>query len=169
MKNEYTVDYNLLKSFLIEAKFSGIRLGFFIGYCIIAFGMLAVTVLYLVFIPNFDKIAVFMMFIVVFFAIYSAFIRDLIIFKKQYNFLVKTYGCKSWTRTIVFGDEKITTTEATRTITCNYSDIIDITENGNRIWIKLSNKTVIRLFKDAFIDCTWEECKDYILSKQSFE
>jgi len=69
----------------------------------------------------------------------------------------------------MFGDENISLKEVSHVVTCNYSDIIDITEKGNKIWIKLSNKTVIRLFKDAFIDCTWEECKDYILSKQSFE
>ncbi|MBE6618045.1 MAG: hypothetical protein E7627_08950 [Ruminococcaceae bacterium] len=169
MTNEYTVDYNLLKSFAKESKFTGVRLAFFISYCIIAFGFLFIGIFSLIFIPNVDGITIYFSFFFVILAVYSAFIRDAIVLKRQYNFLVKTYGCKFWKRTIMFGDENISLKEVSHVVTCNYSDIIDITEKGNKIWIKLSNKTVIRLFKDAFIDCTWEECKDYILSKQSFE
>lgn len=41
----------------------------------------------------------------------------------------------------------------------DYSDIINIWEKGNKIWLDASNKAVLRLYRDAFVESDWDECK----------
>lgn len=66
-------------------------------------------------------------------------------------------------RTINFEDNEIIIKEEKTETKYNYSDILKIVEKDERIYLKLQDKTVIRLYKSKFVDCTWEKCKAKIL------
>ena len=50
----------------------------------------------------------------------------------------------------------------------NYSDILEIIEKDERIYLRLQAKAIIRLYKSKFVDCTWEECKEKIISNNPY-
>lgn len=77
--------------------------------------------------------------------------------------LAITYGKNSWLRTICFEDNRIIIKEEKTETSYNYSDIQEIAEKGDRIYLKVQSKAIIRLYKSKFIDCTWNDCKIKIL------
>lgn len=91
----------------------------------------------------------------------------MVIAKQQYKRFVQAYGKPSWVRTIRFEDNEIIIKEEKTETKYNYSDILEIVEKDENIYLKLQAKMVIRLYKSKFIDCTWEECKEKILSNNS--
>lgn len=165
IKNEYTVTYNLLKSWMWESKLKGIRLFFFIswicfGVILLPFGILGCyyNVLYGYFIL-----------VMVLFCFYCAFLRDILALKRQYSHFAKIYGKENWARTILFDDNFITVTDETSLSRFKYGDITDIIEKEERVSIIIKKATTIRVYKDCFVDSDWETCKIFILSKQDFQ
>lgn len=157
MKNEYTVTQKLYRTWALENMCKGIRLFFFISWMLL--GLLCLWVSLSPFLSSFFRV-------MALFCFYRAFLRNLLAAKKQYQILAKTYGQENWTRTIVFEEDKITTSEPASAFWSSYSDIVNIREKSDKIWLILNNKTVIRLYKSAFINTTWEECKAAILSRK---
>ena len=47
-----------------------------------------------------------------------------------------------------------------------YSQICKIKEKGNVVLVQFSNRMVLILYKDTFVDCTWDECKNFIETKK---
>ena len=48
-----------------------------------------------------------------------------------------------------------------------YSDIVSIKEEGNKVWLVLKTKKVVRLYKDKFVGGSWEECRSFLEEKIS--
>lgn len=159
MRNEYTIDWPLLKKWTNESHHSGIRLVFFIGWCVFLIGSLVLTIFLVV--SNMYSDAFYFLLIALF-SFYRAFIWNMMIAKQQYKRYAQTYGKNSWVRTISFEENEIIIKEEKAEAKYNYSDIVNIVEKDDRIYLHLRAKTVIRLYKSKFIDCTWEECKDKI-------
>ena len=65
--------------------------------------------------------------------------------------------------TIRFEDNEIVIKEENIETKYNYSDILKIVEKDEIIYLNLPAKTVIRLYKSKFVDCTWEKCRAKIL------
>lgn len=159
MRNEYIIDWPLLKKWTNESHYSGIRLVFFIVWCVLLVGELG----FLVFSIASDMYTyAFYFAVIALFSFYRAFFCNIIIAKQQYKRYAQTYGKNSWVRTISFEDNGIIIKEEKTETKYNYSDILEILENDENIYLKLQTKTVIRLYKSKFIDCTWEECKEKI-------
>ena len=164
MKNEYIIDWSLLKKWTNESHHSGIRLAFFIFWCFLLAGSTVFTVLSIV--ANMYS-NVFYFILIALFSFYRAFLWNIMIAKQQYKRFAQIYGKNSWVRTISFEDNEIIIREEKTETKYNYSDILEIVEKDERIYLKLQAKAVIRLYKSKFVDCSWEECKEKIISNNS--
>ena len=160
MRNEYIVDWQLLKKWTNESRYSGIRLVFFIVWCVLFAGSLVFTVLSIA--TNMNTNA-FYFILIALFSFYRAFLWNIMIAKQQYKRFAQTYGKNSWVRIISFEDNEIIIKEEKAETRYNYSDILEIVEKDEKIYLKLQAKTIIRLYKSKFVDCTWKECKEKIL------
>ncbi len=160
MKNEYIVDWQLLKKWTNESRFSGIRLFFFVSWCVLVTVFIVFIVLFIV-ANMYDYIYYFVLFAILSF--YYAFFQNTIIAKKQYKRLVQIYGKSSWVRTISFEENEIVVKEEKAETKYNYSDILEIVEKDERIYLKLQAKAVLRLYKSKFVDCSWDDCKKRII------
>jgi len=150
VKNEYKVTWKLYQKWMIENKTKGIKLKFMIFWCIMVLVFLGVNLFY-----GFSFPYVLM----AIYCVYMAFFRDYIFARKQYVQLVDTYGCENWIRTITVSDEGIFIKEGNLSIDYKPLDVAKITEKKDKIWIILNSETVIRMYKSAFIEGSWEECK----------
>lgn len=153
MKSEYCVTWQLYKSWIIESMFRREKLALFIYWCVFAllfFGAGVVQGLYILWLFSA-------------YCLYRAFLRNILLGKKQYDLLAKTYGQENWTRTILLEDDMISISEGTASIQYTYADIVDVLVKNDTIKITFMNKTVIRLYKTAFADSDWAECKAKIV------
>ncbi len=164
MKNEYIVNWQLLKKWTNESRFSGIRLFFFISWCVLLTVFIVSIVLSIV-ANMYNYMYYFVLFAILSF--YYAFFQNTIIAKKQYKRLAQIYGKSSWIRTISFEENEIVVKEEKAETRYNYSDILEIVEKDERIYLKLQAKAVLRLYKSKFVDCSWEDCKKRIVENNS--
>ena len=150
--NEYQVTWKLYRSWAAENMAKGAQLVMMVIWCVIA---LLCLVLAIAAESGFKSL----FFLLAVFGIYRAFFRIFVIAKSQYRRLASSYGKENWTRRIAFEDDSINLTEGNLSIHYAYSDIINIREKGNEICLDASDKTVLRLYRDAFVESSWEECR----------
>lgn len=153
--NEYQVTWKRYRSWVAENMTKGAQLVMMIVWCVIA---LLCLVLAVTAESGFKSLFIFLGV----FGIYRAFFRIFVIAKSQYRRLAQSYGKENWTRRISFGNDGIDLTEGNVSIHYAYSDIINIREKENEIRLDASDKTVLRLYRDAFVESSWDECKSRI-------
>ena len=157
MKNEYKITRDIMISWS-KSIFGTATVAFSIFYCVIiffSFGLLGL----LAFIRSTDlKLWLIGLFILVF-ASYRLFFLRYYFFAKRYKILSKTYGVTEWIRTTEFKDDEIVLTDHNSVCKLRYENIKRISENGNHVIIYFNDNLSARLYKDAFVDGTWEECK----------
>ena len=61
-----------------------------------------------------------------------------------------------------FLDDEIILTDHTSVSKLKYSNIEKIKEKNNVVMIFMNNNMALRLYKDAFVEGSWEECKKKI-------
>ena len=154
MKNEYRITWNLYKSWVTANMFKGKSLFFRIFWCLllvlmIVFGIISLNIY------DVKEISIYF-FLLSLLCLYNAFLRHILLAKKTYRKLSETYG-----------KDNILLTDNNVSIKYKYSDIVDIKENGNEIFIIFNNKSFIRLYKSAFIGCDWSECKKFLKDKST--
>lgn len=150
--NEYQVTWKQYRSWVAENMVKGARLVMMIIWCLLAILCLALAVLA-------GSVTRRLYVVLAVFSIYRAFFRIFIITRNQYRLLAKSYGGENWTRRIAFEEDDIILTEGNLTVRYDYSDIVGIREKGNKIRLDAADKTVLRLYRDAFVESDWEECK----------
>ncbi len=69
-------------------------------------------------------------------------------------------------RTTEFLDNEIVLTDHTSVSKFKYSNIQGIKEKGNVVMIFMNNNMALRLYKDEFVDGSWESCKKLIFEKK---
>ena len=154
MKNQYKVTKKLLRQWMTENMYKGIQLGLNIGWAI--FGVLCILLL----IIDAETVTDYLIYgALLALCLYMAVLRIFPITSVQYKQMAKVYGEENWNRTIDFSEDCITLSEGTISASFQYKDIMSIREKDNKIWLKARNRTVLRLYKDAFVDGTWEDCK----------
>ena len=79
--------------------------------------------------------------------------------------LSKTFGVTEWTRVIEFGEDEIVLTEHNAITKLRYENIKKIKEKDNTVLIFFNDNLDVRLYKDAFVNCTWDDCKAYLAGK----
>lgn len=158
MKNEYEVTEKLYMSWGIENMFKGIHLKFMIFWTVMAFLIFICCMIY-----GFEILFVF--FIV--YCLYRAFFHNIVLTKGQYKKLVQSLGKESWKRVVLFKDDCISVHDVNHTFDFSYLDITNIREKNNKIWLDTNKKTVIRLYKDAFVGGDYAEFLNLIKAKNS--
>ena len=153
--NEYQVTWKLYRSWAVENMVKGARLVLMIMWCV--FGLVCFTLGLVVW----PELRLFY-FVMTLFCLYHAFLRIIVVSRAQYRRLAQAYGMQNWVRRITFEEDGISLTECIFSLKYDYTDITEIREKGNKIWLLASNKTVLRLYKDAFAESSWEECRSKI-------
>ena len=153
LKNQYEVTWKFYKEWLLEYKTKGRKLVFLIFWSIMALILLVAS-----FWEGFSAIY----FLVAVFCVYRAFFRDYISIRRQYNQLTKVHGSKSWMKTITISDTDIVISEGVTTVNCKTADVMRIIEKGDKIQLIMNNKMVVRMYKSAFVEGSWEACKELL-------
>lgn len=152
--NEYQVTWERYRSWVMELALKGVRLVFMVIWCVVALVCLAFAVS-----SATSAFRLLYLWLAVF-GVYRAFFRIFVLAKKQYRQLAQSYGRENWTRRIAFEDDGITVSDEEKsTIRFAYSDIVKVREKGNTICLVASDKSFLWLYKDAFVESDWEECK----------
>ncbi len=103
-------------------------------------------------------------FIFAVFCAYRAFLRNMLLASRQFKAMGAHFKKKEWVRTILFEDDHIKISDEDFQVKYDYSDIVDIKECGNQIYLDMQDKSVIRLYQSAFLDTDWNRCKAWIES-----
>jgi len=95
-------------------------------------------------------------------AVFKLFFARFFFWSKRYKLYSTTYGVSEWIRTTEFLDDEIIITDHTSVSKLKYSNIKTIKEKNNVVIIFMNNNMAIRLYKDAFVEGSWEKCKEKI-------
>lgn len=98
--------------------------------------------------------------------IYKMFFSRFVTCSKNYKMLSKTYGVAEWIRTIDFLDNEIILKDHTSKLPLQYSNICKIKEKADMALIHFNNKMIVIVYKESFVDGSWDECKALIESKK---
>ena len=158
IKNEYRVTWKKYLEWWLESKVKPPRLIIAIVWIVLGFVWLVLGL-----VLDFGTALYFFM---VFFCFYRVAPRDILVLNRQYKSMAKSFGQEEWFRTIVFEEERVIVLEGNVTINIQYSDISEVKEKDNKVWLMLKDKKVIRMYKDSFVDSSWEECKSLIERKR---
>ncbi len=161
MKNEFKVTKELMMSWAKEYHLHGAaNIILFIGWCIV--GLFGLSVLLInIFVAKefwFYYISILLLLISSFKLFFSRFV----VWSKRYKIFSRMYGVAEWMRTIEFTDDEIILTDHTSVNKFKYGNIQKIKEYGNIVLIFFKDNLGVRLYKDAFVEGSWEECKQKI-------
>ena len=163
MKNEYKVTKELMMSWAKEIHLIGTaNVALFVFWCL--WGAIGLTYLIFLFIYGVSWLTWYCSVIIVFLSVFRLFIARFIVISKRYKMLSQIYGVSEWIRTIEFSDDEIICLDHNSITKLGYSNIKKIKEKNNDILIFFNNNLGLRLYKDAFVEGTWEDCKKKINS-----
>ena len=165
MKNEYKITKELLRSWAKEYHIHGAaNIFLFILLCVV--GIVGISGLIFSIALHTDWIVVYLYALMLVIAVFKLFIQRYIFWSKRYKLYSITYGVTEWMRTTEFLDDEIVLTDHTSVSKLKYSNIQKIKEKNNVVMIFMNNNMALRLYKDAFIEGSWEECKKMLLEKR---
>ena len=165
MKNEYKITKQLVMSWAKEYHLSGVAdIIAFVSLCILALCGLTLLTVNAAF--GADWLHWFLSILFLTLAVYKLGFQRLVIWANRYKLSARTYGVSEWIRTTEFTEDEIIFTDHTSVNRFKYSNIKKIKEKNNVVMIFFNTNFAIRLYKDAFVDGSWEECKELLNSKQ---
>jgi hypothetical protein len=165
MKNEYIINKQRIKEWSKEYHLhdkTSIRkfVAWFVIGCV---GLLALIVSIT---SNGNWLYICSSVVLVLTAIYQLVFSRFTSWRIRYKACAHHYGVPEWVRTHEFTEEEIILTDHTFVTDYQYEDIEDITEKGNTVMIWFPNNYALRLYKDAFVEGSWEACKEFISQKR---
>ena len=99
-------------------------------------------------------------------SIYQLFFARYVSCLKSYKSAVRSFGVPEWTFSVEFTDEDIIVTEHTAiTRRLKYENIIGIKETEDAAIIRFREGLGIKIYKNAFVDGSWRECREKIKEK----
>lgn len=162
MKNEYLITWELYRSWMFESNVRRLRRRF---YLLILWGILLAVCLFEGIRTHEILYFVCAVFCVCFCA-YMFFLRNMLLASRQFKAMGAHFKKKEWVRTILFEDDHIKISDEDFQVKYDYSDVVDIRECGNQIYLDMQDKSVIRLYQSAFVDTDWNRCKAWIESRR---
>ena len=164
MKNEYKITKDLMKSWAKEYHLHGrANIVTFAIWCV--FGMIGILGLAFSIALN-VWLGIYIYSLIVILAVFKLFIARFVVWAKRYKLYSTIYGVTEWLRTTEFLDDEIVLTDHTSVTKLKYSNIEKIKEKDNAVMIFLNHNMALRLYKDAFVEGSWEDCKKIILEKK---
>ena len=166
MKNEYKITKALMKEWAREYHLDDARNIFlFILWCFM--GIFGIAGFFLCIQLDIAPLITFLYAFIFLVSIYKLLFSRFVIWARRYKLYAKTYGVTEWIRTTEFTDTAIITTDHTSTNKFLYTNVKRIKEVGNLVIITMNNYINLRIYKDAFVEGSWPECKKLILEKKS--
>ena len=164
MKNEYKITKDLIKSWAKEYHLHGTaNIFLFFLWCVV--GIVGISGMIFSIVLHTDWMVVYLYALMLIIAVFKLFIQRFIVWPKRYKLYSTTYGVTEWMRTTEFSDDEIVLTDHTSVTKFKYSNIQRIKEKGNVVMIFMNNNMALRLYKDAFVEGSWEECKRILFEK----
>ena len=164
MKNEYLVTKQLIKSWAEEYHVRGAsNVVLFVFWCVIGFlglGMLGVLI-----VVGGDWLYWYIAILFLLISVFKLFIARFIVWSKRYKVASRTYGVPEWKRSTEFTEEDIVVTDHTTVQHVRYENVSGFSENGNVVMIYFHDDLAIRIYKDAFVEGSWEQCKQLLEQK----
>ena len=161
MKNQYKITKDLMKTWAKEYHLHGAaNVILFILWCIFGISCVVGLILSVLLRKGWVDIYIFALF--TFVAFFKLFLARFFVWSKRYKLYSTTYGVSEWIRTTEFLDDEIILTDHTSVSKLKYSNIEKIKEKNNVVIIFMNNNMALRLYKDAFVEGSWEECKKKI-------
>ena len=165
MKNEYKITKDLIKSWAKEYHLHGTaNIFLFFLWCVV--GIVGISGMIFSIVLHTDWMVVYLYALMLIIAVFKLFIQRFIVWSKRYKLYSATYGVAEWMCTTEFLDNEIVLTDHTSVSKFKYGNIQRIKEKGNVVMIFMNNNMALRLYKDAFVDGSWESCKKLILEKK---
>lgn len=166
MKNEYKVTKDLIKSWAKEYHLHGsANVCLFVLWVIV--GLLGVFGVILSIILQSTWTHTYICSLMIILAVFKLFIARFFAWAQKYKILSTTYGVAEWIRTTEFLDDEIVLTDHTSVSRFKYGNIKGIKEKNNAVLIFMNDNMGLRLYKDAFVSGSWEECKALISEKKN--
>lgn len=163
LKNEYKITKKLIWSWAKEYHLHGAaNIALFIMWCIV--GLCGLIGLIIFISAGGDWINIYLSALFLFLAVFKLFISRFFVWSKRYKLFSETYGVTEWMRTTEFTDDEIILTDHTSVTKFRYDYISKIKEKNNDVLIFFNNNLALRLYKDAFTEGSWQECKEKINS-----
>lgn len=166
MKNEYKITKDLMRSWAKEYHIHGAaNIFLFILWCVV--GVIGVSGMIFSIVLHADWMVVYLYALMFVIAVFKLFIQRFIVWSKKYKIYSTAYGVTEWMRTTEFLDDEIVLTDHTSVSKFKYSNIRKIKEKSTIVMIFMNNNMALRLYKDSFVEGSWEECKEIILKKRN--
>ena len=163
MKNEFKVTKKLMMSWAKEFHLIGAaNIVLFILWCIVGAIGLAMIILLSIFGGEWINWYISILFLLL--AVFKLFFSRFIVMSNRYKLIAKTYGVTEWIRTIEFTDDEIISTDHNSVVKYQYTGIKKIKETKDSVLIIFNTNLGVRIYKDAFIEGSWEECKNKLES-----
>ena len=166
MKNEYKITKQLMMSWAKEYHIQGAaNIILFVLWGVVGLMGLSIIVLeaMLTSMGGGDGLNWYIGILLLLLAIFKLFIARYVVWSKRYKLYSDTYGVPEWIRTTEFAQDEIILTDHTSVTKLKYENVKKIKEKGNVVMIFLKHGLALRLYKDAFVEGTWEECKEKII------
>lgn len=173
MKNEYKITKELMKSWAKGYHFKSIHniIGLIMGCCIFLYGAIWSFEIYyllgyhIIYFPEYLAAEIILIFITLL-PLYMIFIRPTVLYTKTYKAYSKIYDVPEWTRTVEFTDTEIIVTDHTSVNKYLYKNLRGFKERKDHVIINFGHGTGARIYKNAFVEGTWEDCKKLISEKR---
>ena len=163
MKNEYKITKKEMMSWAKEYHLQGTsNIILFILWCIL--GVCGLIMILLLSLIGGDLINWYLAILFLFLSVFKLFFSRFVVCSNRYKLLSKTYGVTEWIRSAEFTDDEIILCDHTSVTKFKYENIKKIKEKNNVIIIFFNNNLGLRLYKDTFVEGSWEECKEKINS-----
>ena len=164
MKNEYRITKKLINSWAREYHLHGAyNILLFILWCIV--GVIGTVGVISSIALKVDWLVVYFYSLMIIVALFKLFISRFIVWARRYKLYAATYGVDEWIRTTELLENEIVLTDHTSVTRLKYSTIQKIQEKDNVIMIFMNHNMALRLYKDAFVEGSWQECKSLLQEK----
>ena len=161
MKNQYKITKDLMQTWAKEYHLHGAaNVILFIIWCVL--GVIGISGLIFSIALHGEWMAICLYALLTIGAVFKLFLVRFVVWSKRYKLYSITYGVSEWIRTTEFLDDEIILTDHTSVSKLKYSNIEKIKEKNNVVMIFMNNNMALRLYKDAFVEGSWEECKKKI-------
>ncbi len=158
MKNQYKITKELMMSWAKEYYLQGVsNILLFVLWAFVGIMGAGFLCLFIAVGGSLTSIALSIFFIVI--SVFKLFFSRFFVLSNRYKLYSKTYGVSEWLRTTEFCDDHIVLTDHNSVTRMKYSNIKKIVEKDNVVMIFFNNNLAVRLYKDAFVEGNWDECK----------
>lgn len=162
MKNEYKITKALMMSWVKDFPIFTVSTAIiYILYSIAAIiGFILLGTLLAMGGESSDYIVAILILII---SLYRLFFSRIVRTVSTYNRLSSMFDATEWVQTVEFCEDKIKVTLHSSNGEYDYRQIKKVVERKNQAFVIFKNG-VLRLYKDAFVEGSWEECKEKLCS-----